>query len=70
MITAIDIKVVIKEPIAPASVFFGLILVSFGPFKILPNIKPPISDAAHAINNVNKIIFKCRKLLKYENNIQ
>ena len=30
-------------PIIPAYVLFGLILVSLGPFKILPKTYPPIS---------------------------
>ena len=42
----------IKEPIAPEIVLPGLIFVNLGPFKILPNTKPPISDATQ----VNKII--------------
>ena len=33
-----------KDPIDPEYVLLGLILVSFFPLKILPNIYPPISD--------------------------
>tara|TARA_B000000441_G_C21542126_1_gene232262 strand:- start:378 stop:521 length:144 start_codon:yes stop_codon:yes gene_type:complete len=46
------------DPAAPAMVLFGLILVNFGPLKIFPNTKPPISEATHVINIENKIIFK------------
>ena len=34
----------ITDPIEPDIVFFGLIFVNFGPLKIFPNIKPPISE--------------------------
>tara|TARA_B110001452_G_C14891311_1_gene311515 strand:+ start:7 stop:162 length:156 start_codon:yes stop_codon:yes gene_type:complete len=34
----------INEPMLPATVFFGLILVSLMPLKNLPKVKPPISD--------------------------
>ena len=37
------------EPIAPDIVFFGLIFVNFGPLKILPNTKPPISESKQII---------------------
>ena len=33
----------IKEPTDPDNVFFGLILLSFLPLKILPKIRPPTS---------------------------
>ena len=32
-----------KLPIDPEKVLLGLILVSLGPLKTFPNIKPPIS---------------------------
>ena len=32
-----------KDPIDPDIVLFGLILVNFFPFKILPTVSPPIS---------------------------
>ena len=38
----------IKDPKAPLIVLFGLILVNFGPFKILPKINPPISEKMQA----------------------
>ena len=34
----------IKDPSDPDIVFFGLIFVNLGPLKVLPIIKPPISD--------------------------
>ena len=37
------------EPIDPAIVFFGLILVNFGPLINLPKINPPMSEAMHPI---------------------
>ena len=50
-----------KEPIAPEIVLPGLIFVNLGPFKILPNTKPPISDATQ-VNKIMKIkTFKCKK---------
>ena len=42
----------IRDPIAPDTVLFGLILVNFLPLKILPKIKPPRSEAIQ----INKII--------------
>ena len=33
-----------KEPMDPEIVFFGLIFDNFLPLKILPTIKPPVSD--------------------------
>ena len=42
----------INEPNAPDTVFFGLILINFGPLNILPNIKPPISENMHPNNIV------------------
>ena len=39
----------------PEKVLFGLILVNFGPLKILPNIYPPISVDIQIINT-NKIV--------------
>ena len=46
----------IKLPIIPAYVLFGLILVSLGPFKILPNIYPPISVPIHVIMTSKNIL--------------
>ena len=34
----------IKDPRLPEIVLFGLILVSLGPLKSLPNINPPTSE--------------------------
>ena len=34
-------------------VLFGLIFVSFLPFKVLPNMKPPMSENIH----IKKIIY-------------
>tara|TARA_B100002052_G_C15421054_1_gene392809 strand:+ start:30 stop:239 length:210 start_codon:yes stop_codon:yes gene_type:complete len=53
-----------KDPIAPEIVFLGLIFVNLGPLKYFPNMKPPISDATHAIIKENKIISSC---LKFDN---
>jgi hypothetical protein len=36
-----------NEPRLPEIVFFGLILVSLGPLKYLPNNNPPISEKIH-----------------------
>ena len=44
----------INEPMLPEIVFFGLNLVSLGPWKILPKKSPPTSDAIH-INKHKKI---------------
>tara|TARA_B100001564_G_scaffold359821_1_gene383194 strand:+ start:3509 stop:3703 length:195 start_codon:yes stop_codon:yes gene_type:complete len=44
------------EPSEPEIVLFGLILVSLGPFKVLPTIKPPMSDAIQPNKIINKII--------------
>ena len=49
-----------NEPIDPDMVFLGLILVNFGPLKILPNIYPPISDPTQPKRSMNKIIFVCK----------
>ena len=42
-----------KPPIKPEIVFFGLILVNFGPFNILPKKYPPRSVKTQ-INKINK----------------
>ena len=60
----------IKEPIAPEIVLFGLILVNLGPLNVLPNTKPPISDATQPIKNTNNNILSCNKLEKKKKNKQ
>ena len=40
--------------IEPEIVFFGLIFVNLGPLKILPNIKPPMSENIQPIKNIKK----------------
>ena len=59
-----------KEPIAPDIVFFGLILVNFGPLKILPKIKPPISEATHPNRIIKRIVFDIKILVNIKNKIQ
>ncbi len=61
IITKIDNKI---EPREPAIVLFGLIFVNFGPLKILPKIKPPISEAAQVKISIKIIIFNCIKFEK------
>ena len=46
-----------KLPNKPVYVFFGLILVNFGPLNNLPNMKPPMSVNIQ-INKTNKKIKK------------
>ena len=48
----------------------GLIFVSFGPLSILPNIKPPKSDATQQNNNENKSILIWKKIEKIKNKLQ
>ena len=48
----------------------GLIFVSFGPLSILPNIKPPKSDATQQNNNENKSILIWKKIEKIKNRLQ
>ena len=50
----------IIETRAPDIVLFGLILISLGPLKILPNTNPPISEAAQQDIKENSIIFVCK----------
>jgi hypothetical protein len=50
----------IIEPRAPDIVLFGLIFISLGPLKILPNTNPPISEAAQQDIKENSIIFVCK----------
>ena len=46
----------IKLPIIPENVLFGLYLFNFGPLKILPKQKPPISDKTQiVITNKNSL---------------
>ena len=52
--TLININDNKKLPITPEYVFFGLILVSFGPLNIFPNIYPPISVDTQIITPNNK----------------
>ena len=49
----------INEPIAPENVLLGLILVNFGPLKIFPYIKPPMSDATQPISKTKRINLDC-----------
>ena len=44
------IKDRMKDPIEPAIVLFGLILVNFFPLKVLPKINPPTSEAMQIEN--------------------
>ena len=60
----------IRDPIAPDIVLFGLIFDNFGPFKIFPNINPPISEAIHVIKITKINIFKCKKDEKIKKIIQ
>jgi len=43
-----------KDPMLPETVLFGLIFVSIGPLKNLPNINPPISVSIQIIIEKNK----------------
>ena len=54
----------INDPIEPDIVFLGLILVSFFPPKVFPNIYPPISEKIHIINIVKKKYLSITKMLK------
>ena len=57
-----------KLPIIPVYVFFGLIFVIFGPLKILPQVKPPISVEIEIIiknKNINKLIKNYFFLMEY-----
>jgi len=57
----------INEPKHPAIVFFGLIMLNFGPLNNLPKINPPISELIH-INNVVKInILKLKLTVEIKN---
>ena len=60
----------INEPIAPATVLLGLIFVNFGPLKILPKIKPPISEATHPNRIIKRIVFDIKILVNIKNKIQ
>ena len=44
-----------KDPIEPEIVLFGLILVIFGPFSVLPIIYPPMSEDMQVIKSENSI---------------
>ncbi len=58
------------EPMAPEIVFFGLILVSFGPLNSFPNKKPPISEATQ-VNRIKKSnTFELKNDEKIKNNKQ
>ena len=54
----IDKQVKMMDPIAPEKVLFGLIFINLGPFKILPTIYPPMSEATHPNKIIYRIIFK------------
>ena len=54
MKTIANIEENTSDPIAPEIVLLGLIFVNFGPLRILPNTKPPISDATQN-NKIKKI---------------
>ena len=54
------IKDRMKDPIEPAIVLFGLILVNFFPLNNLPKTNPPISDA----KQINKV--SIRKYVVFE----
>ena len=45
-------------PKAPEIVFFGLILVNFGPLKFFQLHNPPMSDAKQPHKIINKTIFR------------
>ena len=46
-----------RDPSDPEIVFFGLIFDNLGPFKVLPTINPPISEAIQVNKIRNNIIF-------------
>ena len=50
-------EVRIRDPIAPAYVLLGLILVNFGPLNNFPKMKPPKSEATHPNSNIKRIYF-------------
>ena len=54
------------EPMAPEIVFFGLILVSFGPLNNFPNKKPPISEATQ-VNRIKKAPKRGKNIMKDNN---
>ncbi len=60
----------IIDPRAPEIVLLGLIFVNFGPLNILPNIKPPISDATQQNKSENISILIWKKIEKIKNKLQ
>ena len=54
-----------NPPNKPENIFFGLILVSFGPLNNFPNINPPMSVNTQINNTNNKIIKSLFSLKKY-----
>ena len=54
----------IIDPKDPEIVLLGLILLSLGPLKIFPNIKPPISELIQASIKAKNKIFVSIKLIK------
>ena len=60
--TVINVRAI--DPIDPERVFFGLILVNFGPWINFPKIYPPRSDAIHPASIMNIKTFSWKKLVK------
>ena len=60
----------IKEPADPVKVLLGLIGVNLGPLNILPNTKPPISEAIHPNNNIKSINLNISIFEKKKKNTQ
>ena len=60
----------IKDPSDPDIVFFGLIFVNLGPLKVLPIIKPPISDPIQVSKMRNNKILSWEIFEKYKKNKQ